>query len=121
MPSPYFTTKDIAQKEGQPRADDPAYRPFITFRLNDDAIVALDWPEQLDENDQYVESARSLFYSLITPAVAHVLEKWPRLLADAVGVPPLTEITSEHAAANERVQSTPSGSAITSDGPPSSI
>jgi hypothetical protein len=88
--SPYFTTRDIAQKDGQPRADDSSYRPFITFRLNGHAIVSFDWPEQLSEYDDYVDSARSLFYSQITPAITNVLDSWPRPLADAAGIPLLT-------------------------------
>jgi hypothetical protein len=93
IPSPYFTTREIAQKEGQPRADDSSYRPFITFRLNGHAIVSFDWPEQLNECDDYVESARSLFYSQITPAITDVLDVWPRLLADAAAIPILPKNT----------------------------
>ena len=89
LPSPYFTTKEIAQKAGQPRADEPSYRPFITFRLNESAILALDWPEELKEDDDYVDAARSLFYSHVTPAIAEVLDSWPRPLTDAVGPVPL--------------------------------
>jgi len=98
IPSPYFTSKEIAQKEGQQRADDPSYRPFITFRLNGDAIISFDWPQQLDESDDYVESARSLFYSQITPAITDVLDEWPRPLAEAAVLPPLPERVSEHVA-----------------------
>ena len=47
LPSPYFTIKEIAEKQGQNRPEDASYRPFITFRLNDNAIMALDWPEEL--------------------------------------------------------------------------
>jgi hypothetical protein len=89
LESPHFTTKDIAQKDGQPRADDPSYRPFITFRLNDSAILALDWPEELEESDDYVREAQSLFYSDVTPAISEVLSRWPRSIADSADVPGL--------------------------------
>lgn len=87
-PSPYFTTKEIATKQGQPRAEDASYRPFITFRLNGNAIMALDWPEELLETDGYVQSARSLFYAHITPAISEVLDRWPRPLDVAAEVGP---------------------------------
>jgi hypothetical protein len=87
LESPYFTTKDIAQKDGQSRASAPnSYRPFITFRLNGSAVLALDWPEELAQGDNYVEAAQSLFYATVTPALTEVLNKFPKL-ADAAEVP----------------------------------
>lgn len=87
LESPYFTTKALAQEGGQKRADDQSYRPFITFFLSDSAIMALDWPEELKEDDDYVRAARSLFNSDVTPAITEILRVWPRPLADAAGVP----------------------------------
>jgi hypothetical protein len=87
--SPYFSTSAFAKQEGQKRADDPSYRPFITFRLNNSAVLAVDWPEGLPGNADYVEAARSLFYSRITPAVTEVLDRWPSDLAQVVGLNPL--------------------------------
>ena len=87
----YYTTKEIAQKEGQTRIGDPSYRPFITFRLNDTVILALDWPEELSQDDAYVQAARSLFYSSVTPALTEVFNRWPRNLDDSAGIPQLQE------------------------------
>jgi hypothetical protein len=98
LESPYFTTKEIAEKEGQTRAGDPSYRPFITFRLNESAILALDWPEELKKDDHYVEAARSLFYSAVTPAITEVLSHWPKALDDAAGVPQLQANAPQSAA-----------------------
>jgi hypothetical protein len=87
-PSPYFTTSDAAKQTGQDRVD-PSYRPFITFRLNSIAILALDWPETLDEKDPYVNVARNFFNSDITPVIGEVLDKWSGPLQDIVGLQPL--------------------------------
>jgi hypothetical protein len=89
--SPYFTTSKTAQTIGQRRADDPAYRPFITFRLNDSAILALDWPTTLDEgeNDPYVKAAREFFNRDLSQLIADVLDKWVGPLAAVVGLEPL--------------------------------
>lgn len=87
LESPYFTTKALAQQGGQKRADDQSYRPFITFFLNESAIMALDWPEELKEDDDYVRAARSLFNSDVTPVITEILRVWPRALADGAGLP----------------------------------
>jgi hypothetical protein len=90
-PSPFFTTSDVAQKEGQKRADDPSYRPFLTFRLNNSAVLALDWPHELaaDGSDPYVLFAKDLFHALITPSIGELLDKWPQSLQSEVGLEPL--------------------------------
>jgi hypothetical protein len=87
--SPYFTTSDTAKQTGQKRGD-PSYRPFITFRLNSSAILALDWPDTLDENDPYVNVARNFFNTDIAPVIGEVLDKWPTPLQGVVGLQPLT-------------------------------
>lgn len=86
--SPYFTTSEEAQKKGQKRADDPTYRPFITFRLNKSAILALDWPNELkaESTDPYVEFAQSLFHSVITLAIGEALDRWSDSLQSEVGL-----------------------------------
>jgi len=109
--SPYFTTKEIAQKEGQARANDLSYRPFITFRLNDSAILALDWPEELKEEDDYVKAAQSLFNSDVMLAITDLLSRWPKPLADAAGVPALPVSSPPPEAKGEAVQSKASTSA----------
>jgi hypothetical protein len=98
LPSPYFTTSELAKGQGQARADDPSYRPFITLRLNASAILAVDWPEKLEEKDAYVQAARSLFYSHITLALTELLDMWPRPLARVVGLKPLSGNDSPPAA-----------------------
>ncbi len=110
IPSPYFTTKQSAQKEGQARVDDPSYRPFITFRLNDSAVLAVDWPEALAESDYYVQSARSLFYAHVTPAITALLDHWPRPLADAADVAALPEPVGRPAPAGPAPEPLPSPS-----------
>ncbi|MGO4885218.1 MAG: hypothetical protein ACLP59_31000 [Bryobacteraceae bacterium] len=109
--SPYFTTSKTAQDTGQRRADDPAYRPFITFRLNDSAILALDWPETLDggENDPYVKAAREFFNRDLSPLIAEVLDKWPTPLSAVVDLEPLTA----------NVQAAPTTAASTTTAAPS--
>ena len=115
LESPYFTTKEIAQKEGQARAGDPSYRPFITIRLNDKAILALDWPDELKEEDDYVRAARSLFNSVVTPALTELLDLWPRELADAAGVPVLQSISPQPGTKVVAIPPRPPASAGASD------
>ena len=108
LASPYSTTNEIAKKEGQTRPADDSYRPFVTFRLNDDAIMALDWPPDLAESDYgYVESARSLFYACITPAIHELLNRWPTPLADAAGVGPLPALPAQPTGAAGAIPTAP--------------
>lgn len=88
VPSPYFTTNEAAKQDGQKR-DDSKYRPFITFRLNSSAILALDWPEDLIETDPYVDVARNFFNTNITPVIGEVLDKWSGPLQNVVDLKPL--------------------------------
>jgi hypothetical protein len=98
-PSPYVTDFKNAGKDGEHRgqkngeqpADDASNRPFVTFRLNDDAILSFDWPQGLNGNADYVVAARSLFFSVVTPALTEVLDSWPSPLAHEVDLKPLTE------------------------------
>jgi len=86
--SPYFTTNEAAKQHGQKRGDS-SYRPFITFRLNSSAILALDWPEELNEKDPFVDVARNFFNTDIAPVIGEVLDKWSGPLQNAVGLQPL--------------------------------
>ena len=45
LASPYFTTGDEARAKGQDRGEQK-YRPFLTFRVNSAAILAVDWPSE---------------------------------------------------------------------------
>jgi hypothetical protein len=86
--SPFFSTSEAAKQTGQKRGD-TSYRPFITFRLNSSAILALDWPDTLDENDPYVVVARNFFNTNIAPVIAEVLEQWHGPLQSVVELQPL--------------------------------
>jgi len=93
LSSPHFTTSVEAQQTGQKREDDPSYRPFYTFRLNDSAVMALDWPNELnaDRSDPFVDFARGLFHSIIAQAIGETLDRWSQIspLAYEVGLDPL--------------------------------
>jgi len=95
LESPYFTTQETAEKQDQKRSGDSSYRPFVTIRLTDNAILALDWPEELKEDDDYVQAARSLFNSIIAPSIAEILSLWPRSLCEAAGVPSLDKAAQQ--------------------------
>lgn len=84
-PSPFFTTGDSAKKEGQDRGEQ-AYRPFVTFRISNDAIVAVDWPASMDANDPYIGATQELFHQDVVPTIASVLAGWSGPLQSRVGL-----------------------------------
>jgi hypothetical protein len=88
LASPYFTTGDKAKSEGQDRGLQK-YRPFLTFRLNDCAILALDWPEDLTEDAPFVVEARDFFQEEICPALQALLSRWHGDLEGAVNLTPI--------------------------------
>ena len=91
LSSPYFTTGDQAKKEGQNRGEQ-AYRPFITFRVTSDAVLAVDWPGALEDTDAFVQATRDLFHMDVVPAIAEVLDLWSAPLATEVKLRPLQPI-----------------------------
>lgn len=86
-PSPYFSTSKQAKDSGQNRGQQ-TYRPFFTYRLNRDAVLSIDWPEDLKEDDEFVKRAVDLFQTDITPSIAAILDHWSKPLQEAVGLKP---------------------------------
>jgi hypothetical protein len=83
--SPYFTTLASANQQGQDRGDQ-TYSSFYIFRLNDHAVLSLDWPKQIDENDEYISIARRLLYLDVAPGIGKLLDLWHGPLAGEVGL-----------------------------------
>lgn len=88
VPSPFFFTAHRAMKAGVPR-EEPTYRPFYTFRLNQLAILAIDWPQELHEHDPYVVLAKDTFHGEICPAITDLLDAWQSPLSPLVELRPL--------------------------------
>jgi hypothetical protein len=82
--SPYFTTLESANKDGQDRGD-KLYSSFYVFRLNDHAVLSLDWPKEIKENDDYISIARRLLYLDVAPAIGRLLDCY-KSLATEVGL-----------------------------------
>jgi hypothetical protein len=83
--SPYFSTAEEAKKVGVARAD-PTYRPFYTFRVNNHAVLAVDWPNELSEEDPYLIRAKETFHTEVTPAIASLLQAWGTALPKVVSL-----------------------------------
>ncbi len=81
--SPCFKTLAFANKEGQDRGSD-LYSSFYIFRLNNNAVLSLDWPKQIQEDDDYISVARRLLYLDVAPAIGKLLDKWHGPLATEV-------------------------------------
>jgi hypothetical protein len=84
--SPSFTTAEAANKEGQERGGAGRYYSFILFRVNDRAILSVDWPGKLEENDPYILIVRNLFHLEVGPAVAELLNMWSGDLEEEIGL-----------------------------------
>jgi hypothetical protein len=83
--SPCFTTLASANEKGQDRGD-KSYSSFYVFRLNDYAVLSLDWPKQIEENDLYISIARRLLYLDVAPAIGKLLDHWHSPIAEEVGL-----------------------------------
>jgi hypothetical protein len=83
--SSYFTTLENANKSGQDRGD-KSYSSFYVFRLNDHAVLSLDWPKQIQEDDEYISVARRLLYLDVAPAIGKLLDSYNKPLASEVGL-----------------------------------
>jgi hypothetical protein len=81
--SPCFTTLENANQQGQDRQD-KSYSSFYVFRLNDHAVLSLDWPKRIEENDDYISVARRLLYLDVAPAIGKLLDLWRSPLAAEV-------------------------------------
>jgi hypothetical protein len=88
LASPYFTTGDEARAKGQDRGEQK-YRPFLTFRVNDAAILAVDWPADLTRQDPFVQATEEFFQLDVIPAIAQILTDWEGALQKQVGLEPL--------------------------------
>jgi hypothetical protein len=73
--SPYFTTLEGANQQGQDRGD-KSYSSFYVFRLNNHAVLSLDWPKKIDEDDEYISIARRLLYLDVAPGIGKLLDLW---------------------------------------------
>ena len=98
--SPFFITVETANKTAQDRGEGSkqeqagSYSTFFSFRLNDRAVLSLDWPGQLDEDDPYVNIAKDLFYLQIVPAIADLLSLWQGNIEQTVNLDPLASCVS---------------------------
>ena len=107
LPSPYFTDSLTASaKAGHSRAEKED-RPFYTFRVNREAIVALDWPHAMKEDDAYVRLAKDTFHSDLCPIIAEVLEGWTTPPQREVGLQPFPATGIPVAAAPSPVTGAP--------------
>jgi hypothetical protein len=92
--SPWFTTVEDANQQAQDRSDksddpgksDPSYNSFLVLRLNDSAVLSLDWPGEITQTDSYMSVARRLLYLDVAPAIGKLLDRWRGSLATEVGL-----------------------------------
>lgn len=88
--SPCLTSMATANKEAQDRGRQ-SYSSFLVFRLNDHAVLSLDWPGKIEEHDPYVDTAITLLQLDVAPAVGQLLDRWPTPLSTEVQLEPLAE------------------------------
>lgn len=88
LQSPYFTTAETANKEGQERGGTGRYYSFILIQVNDRAVLSVDWPRKVDQNDPYIVIAQDLFHLEVAPAVADLLTMWRGDLEHQIGLTP---------------------------------
>jgi hypothetical protein len=86
LQSPCFKTAEEANKEGQERGGVGRYYSFILFRVNDRAVLSVDWPGKVEENDPYILIVRNLFYLEVRPAVFDLLNMWSGDLEQEIGL-----------------------------------
>lgn len=115
--SPFFITVATANKTAQDRGEGNkldttpqkgSYSTFFSFRLNDRAVLSLDWPGQLNEDDPYVNIAKDLFYLQIVPAIADLLTLWTGNIEQTVALKPLLPssiVSPKPASAEPRISS----------------
>lgn len=88
--SPYFTSIERANKDGQERETKASYSSFFVVRLNDNAVLSLDWPGKLEAHDPYVNVAKGLLQLDVAPAIGELLDKWSGDIASEINLDPLT-------------------------------
>lgn len=114
VPSPWIVTLDEANTVGQKRdeADESPYKMFVTYRINDRAVLTVDWPDSFDTtNDQYFRVARDFFHADLVPAVHRLLSRWPEDLSAEAGFAALgtIPIPPEHAGSGSDQPTQPLG------------
>ena len=92
--SPYFTSLKSANQSAQNREDNQnrpdakpnSYGSFYVFRLNDHSVLSLDWPNEIEEEDEYIRIASRLLYLDVAPAIGKLLDSYKEPLAREVGL-----------------------------------
>jgi hypothetical protein len=67
--------------------------------LNDHAVLSLDWPKQIQEDDEYISVARRVLYLDVAPAIGRLLDSYNKPLAGEVGLNEWTVASRRTAAA----------------------
>jgi len=80
-----------------PKSRERSYKSFISFRVCENAVLSLDWPSQLKEDDPYVSVARDLFYLEIIPAISDLIQLWSGNLEAEVELDPLAQSQAQAA------------------------
>jgi hypothetical protein len=76
QPSPFFTTLENANSTGQNRGTKD-YVSFLVMRLNEYAVLSVDWPGALKEDHPYVKVAKDLYQLEVAPAIRELLAGLP--------------------------------------------
>jgi len=108
--SPCFTTLERANQEGQNRGT-TLYSSFYIFQLNKSAVLSLDWPKLINEDDDYISVARRLLYLDVAPAIGKLLDHWHGPLASEVELGESSETMGERT--SHTSQPTPEGALST--------
>lgn len=91
--SPWFITMESANQQGEDRGN-PTYSSFFVYRLNDDAVLSMDWPGKILEQDPYVDVAKALVHLDVGPAIGKLLDTRTVPLAKEVRLEPLLDAVS---------------------------
>lgn len=82
----YWTTSD-AEKRGQELGKNQPYVGFFCFRVNDHAVLTLDWPDKIEidpRDSPYVKKSVVLLRSDIIPSIGALLAHWSRPLSEEI-------------------------------------
>ncbi len=87
--SPCLVSMEEANKEGENRQN-PTYNSFLVFKINERAVISIDWPGKILEEDPYVDIARALIHQDVGPAIATILAKKQKQICSEVGLSPFS-------------------------------